>query len=235
MTFSLTAQYNSTPPTVGNKQHSELQIDATGRLLVSPGGDVASAAADSGNPVKIGAVFNTTPAAVTNGQRVNLQASANGYLRNIIMGSATAEIVGLSDNADAVATTATTTRLATISRNTAFSTANNWGRVMQAGTGLGLYTERGPYSYNRRIADGQVKATAGFLHTITVAPTGTPAAGVLTIYDSASETGTVIFSCALPASVFLPFTVTIDAPFTTGLYCGFDGTLTNTQVTFSYR
>ncbi len=41
-------------------------------------GNVASGVADSGNPLKIGAVFNTALPTVTNGQRVNLQSDANG-------------------------------------------------------------------------------------------------------------------------------------------------------------
>jgi hypothetical protein len=46
----------------------------------SVGGNVASAATDSGNPVKIGAVFLTTQPTVTNNQRVNLQATNRGAL-----------------------------------------------------------------------------------------------------------------------------------------------------------
>lgn len=41
-------------------------------------GNVASAATDSGNPVKIGGVFNTTQPTVTTGQRVDAQMSARG-------------------------------------------------------------------------------------------------------------------------------------------------------------
>jgi hypothetical protein len=43
-------------------------------------GNVASASADSGNPVKTGAVFNTSLPTVTNGQRVDTQADLNGRL-----------------------------------------------------------------------------------------------------------------------------------------------------------
>ena len=41
-------------------------------------GNVASGAADAGNPVKAGGVFNTTQPTVTNGQRVDNQATARG-------------------------------------------------------------------------------------------------------------------------------------------------------------
>lgn len=43
-------------------------------------GNVASAATDSGNPVKMGAIFNTTPPTFTTGQRVNLQTNSRGSL-----------------------------------------------------------------------------------------------------------------------------------------------------------
>ena len=43
-------------------------------------GNVASAASDSGNPVKVGGVYNSSPITLTNGQRGDLQLDANGYL-----------------------------------------------------------------------------------------------------------------------------------------------------------
>jgi hypothetical protein len=43
-------------------------------------GNVASLSADSGNPVKIGAVYNTTMPSPATGQRVNAQANAFGEL-----------------------------------------------------------------------------------------------------------------------------------------------------------
>jgi hypothetical protein len=50
------------------------------------------------------------------------------------------------------------------------------------------------YSYSRKTADGQVKASAGFVHTVTFSATGTVTAGVITLYDATSETGTVLWS-----------------------------------------
>jgi len=88
---------------------------------------------------------------------------------------------------------------------------------------------------SRKTADGQVKAGAGRLHTITVAPlTATPTAGLLTVYDSLTETGTVLYSEWIFATA-PGHTVIIDAPFATGLFIGYDGTLANVGVTASYR
>ena len=90
------------------------------------------------------------------------------------------------------------------------------------------------YSVTRVIADGQIKGSAGVVHTITIAPTGSVVAGVLTVYNSLTETGTVLFSVSLPVTTFTPFTVTLDAAASTGIYVGFDGTLSNVGVTVTY-
>lgn len=66
---------------VGGSDGANLQtlsVDTSGHPQVV--GSVASAATDSGNPVKIGAKFNTTLPTVTNGQRVDGQANAFGEL-----------------------------------------------------------------------------------------------------------------------------------------------------------
>jgi hypothetical protein len=101
--------------------------------------------------------------------------------------------------------------------------------------GTPLSTDVGPYSYSRKTADGQVKGSAGFLHLLAIAPTGSVVAGVLTIYDALTETGTVIFSTSLPITTFTPLIIPIDVSFATGLFIGFDATLANVQVLASYR
>lgn len=96
-------------------------------------------------------------------------------------------------------------------------------------------TEIGPYQYSRATADKQIKAGSGFVHSITIAGlTATPTAGLMTVYDSLSETGTVIYAEWVFATV-VGHTVVLDVPFTTGLYVGFDATLANAQATVSYR
>ena len=98
-----------------------------------------------------------------------------------------------------------------------------------------LYAENGPYLLGRATADAQIKATAGFVHTVSIAPlTATPTAGLMTIYDSATETGTVIYAEWVFATD-VGHTITLDVPAGTGIYVGFDATLANVQVTVSYR
>lgn len=88
---------------------------------------------------------------------------------------------------------------------------------------------------SRKTADDQVKAGAGYLHTVTIAPTtATPTAGLLTIYDSLTEANTILYSEWVFATA-PGHTITLDIPFGTGLYVGYDGTLTNVSVTVSYR
>lgn len=43
-------------------------------------GSVASASADSGNPVKVGSIFNSTNPTFTNGQRADVQSNRNGHV-----------------------------------------------------------------------------------------------------------------------------------------------------------
>lgn len=93
----------------------------------------------------------------------------------------------------------------------------------------------GPYLLGRATADAQIKAGAGFIHTISIAGlTATPTAGLLTVYDSLTETGTVVYAEWVFATV-VGHTITLDIPVSTGIYVGFDGTLANVQATISYR
>jgi hypothetical protein len=57
-------------------------VDTTGHLLVTAAGDIAHDAADSGNPVKIGAkAISATPTAVVANDRTDLYADLYGQLR----------------------------------------------------------------------------------------------------------------------------------------------------------
>lgn len=96
-------------------------------------------------------------------------------------------------------------------------------------------TQAPPYTYGRVTADGQIKASAGFIHSISIAGlTATPTAGLMTVYDSTTEAGTVIYSEWVFATV-VGHTIELDVTAATGIYVGFDGTLANAQVTVAYR
>lgn len=89
--------------------------------------------------------------------------------------------------------------------------------------------------YSRKTADGQVKAGPGSIHAITVSPlTATPTAGLLSVYDSLTETGTVVYSEWVFATAVGHSIVLEGATCDTGIYVGFDGTLANVAVTVVY-
>lgn len=75
--------YKSSPSTLSDGEQDTLRLTAAGQLRTSAEGNVAHDAADSGNPVKIGAIGRATweAAASTAADRVNLSADLYGRLR----------------------------------------------------------------------------------------------------------------------------------------------------------
>jgi hypothetical protein len=84
--------YNSTLNTVPDGKGGALAIDSNQRLILGTGtavigsviaaGDVASDAADSGNPVKVGLKVNVTSPTFTDGDRADMQGDINAFLKN---------------------------------------------------------------------------------------------------------------------------------------------------------
>ena len=104
----------------------------------------------------------------------------------------------------------------------------------------GVYKVEGQFSYKVCTADCQVKATPGFVHTVTCATAAgaaVAAAGALTIRDATTETTPIAATIGIPATAFVPFTVTIDSVMTAGIYFAYDGALTAASVscTIAYR
>lgn len=92
-----------------------------------------------------------------------------------------------------------------------------------------------PYRSATLTADGLVKTGTGFLHTITFSQAdAAPTAGSIIIYDNTAESGTILFTHTQTTAVFMPVTVTLDIPFTTGLYVGFT-TTADVSVTLSFK
>lgn len=84
-------------------------------------------------------------------------------------------------------------------------------------------------------SDLQVKAGAGFIHTVTfTCNDAAPTAGSIIIYDSLTETGSELFNHTFTTTPFAPFTVTLDNSFATGLFVGFT-TTADVNVFISYR
>ena len=92
------------------------------------------------------------------------------------------------------------------------------------------------YNYFSPItASAQVKATPGFLHTLTITQNdAAPTAGTITVYDNAAATGTVIWRWTFTTAVFLPFSILLDVKFATALYIDIT-TAADVNVMCSYR
>lgn len=98
--------------------------------------------------------------------------------------------------------------------------------------GVALTEDR--YTPIRVTADAQIKASAGYVKSITLTPNGTITAGVITLYNNTAESGTQIFSMYVPTG-FLGGTFMINGVCSTGIYAGFDGTVANVAASISYR
>lgn len=86
------------------------------------------------------------------------------------------------------------------------------------------------------VADGLVKTGAGMVHTVTISQAdAAPTAGTIQVRDAtAAGAGTVIFAWELTTAVFIPFTITLDVTFATGLYIDFT-TTADVNVVCSFR
>ncbi len=86
-------------------------------------------------------------------------------------------------------------------------------------------TTTGPYEHSHNTSDAQIKAAAGFLHSLTFACTdAVPTAGSIIVYDNTAESGTIIYSEWFTTTPFRGYTVVLDVAFRTGLYVGFTTT-----------
>lgn len=110
----------SLPVTLASNQ-TALSVSQSGTWTVqqgtppwSVGGNVASGATDSGNPVKVGGVFNTALPTITNGQRGDIQLDASA--RQIIAPLTNSSIVKaqLQDNAGTAVVLGQTTMSASL-------------------------------------------------------------------------------------------------------------------------
>lgn len=89
--------------------------------------------------------------------------------------------------------------------------------------------------YTRVTADGLVRTGNGVLQSISIAPTtAAPTAGLLTVYDSLTEAGTIIYSEWVFATT-PGHTIALDCNVSTGIYVGYDGTLANVSCTVTHR
>lgn len=159
-----------------------------------------------------------------------------GKARDAVAGAADVGILGL-----AVANEAQTNLTGTdgdytpvgVNRKGTVYTAETLAPVYEDNT-LGKAVVEHRYTNGRVTADGQIKSGAGFIHKVTFAATGAVTAGVITIYDSLTETGTIIWSGTIQVALN-PVTIHLNVPTGTGIYVGYDGTIANVSTTVAYR
>ena len=94
-------------------------------------------------------------------------------------------------------------------------------------------------NYTRVTADRQVSTNSTAapvrLHTVSIAPTtATPTAGLLTIYDSAAESGNIVYSEWVFATTE-GHTIILDVDCYTGIYVSYDATLANVSCTVAWQ
>lgn len=92
------------------------------------------------------------------------------------------------------------------------------------------------YSYSGiKTADAQIKASAGFIHSITISCNdAAPTAGSVIIYDNTAESGTQVYNETFTTTVFRGYSVILDVVCSTGIYVGFT-TTADVNVQISYR
>jgi hypothetical protein len=91
------------------------------------------------------------------------------------------------------------------------------------------------YTYSAvAVADVQIKATPGILHSVTISPNDSaPTAGTIIIYDSLTEANTQVFNYTTTTAYFVPFTIILDYNMLTGIYIGFT-TVADVNVSVAY-
>ena len=101
-------------------------------VATTPAGNVASGAADSGNPIKVGGKYNSTPPTLTDGQRGDAQVGTRGSISTTLFAQNSATAIA-AVNPQADATTNSTAALAASSLGYVYN-GTTWDRVRSDGT-----------------------------------------------------------------------------------------------------
>lgn len=200
------------------------------------GGNVASGAADSGNPVKVGAVYNSTLPTLTNGQRADLQIGTRGSLDvTLLSQDNTIAIAAASTNSDGFATSAAASHLQVQAigvgyNNTTLerlrSNTDSAALVTLTTAGAGTTNSADQTNYNGRgvqvglnittaggtptltcSIQGKDSASAVYYNILTSAAIGTTGFTNLTVYPGAAVTTNVSAAQPLPRTWRISCTV----------------------------
>lgn len=233
--------------TTANASLSSIDTKLTAPLVVAQStasslnaqvvGSVAGATADSGNPVKVGAIYNATPPTYTTGQRTDLQATSRGEtLVALANGSAQVSVSAPTD----AQSVGTSLWVANISR--LFNGSNyDRGRSIQGvdGTGLGVLASAispvsaasaaiTPVVTSAVASNLVVKASAGNLYGFQV--TSGASAGYVLLFNATSlpadgaVTPIKCYAIAANSTIGVDFRPGPPVRFGTGITIGFSTT-----------
>lgn len=173
-------------------------------LNASVTGNVASNAADNGNPVKVGGVYNAAPPVFTSGRRGDLQLDICGNMKVALAASTGTALATAASNADSVAAETTAIDLVTVDRNTVWDTAA-WQRMRGDANGVVVQPALSSAFWSYAAASGgivntatavAIKAAAGagvrnYLTTLTIGHDALGGATEIAVRDGAA--GTVLW------------------------------------------
>lgn len=170
-------------------------------------GNVADAASDSGNPVKVGGVNKSTPPTLTDGQRgdVNLDTRENVKISIWTPNGNTAQTYG-ADNADGSAVSGTAGRISAMARNQVFN-GTTWDRMRGDATD-GTLVNLG--SNNDVTVSGAVTATPEKASSATLANVSTSTSSATLLASNSARKKAVIVNDST-AILYVKFGTTASA------------------------
>jgi hypothetical protein len=210
-TSHIIGKYNATPPSLTDGQTVQVRVTSAGALVTDGAGTITSVVPGTG-ATSLGKAEDAVHASGDTG--VQMLGVANEAGSNL-------------SGTDGDYTPLRTNRAGTVYNQdtTAPVYENNT-------SGKAIVEEN--YSTTRVTADGQIKASAGYVRHISFSATGTVTAGVITLYNNTAESGTVIWSGTVQVGT-APVTVPINADLATGIYVGYDGTVANVATHVAWR
>lgn len=190
-----------------------LQVSSTGSSGVVTG-NVASAATDSGNPVKVAGKYNATLPTFTDGQRADLQLDSRGALRVIAMRSTGLELTAANAAADGSSNSITANYSFAFPH---FYNGSSWDRAKKPASTSRLLSAAA--STNSTL----VKGSAGDLFRVT-GYNSKASAVYLKLYNKATAptcgTDTPVQTHYIPATAKFDIEFTVPYYFATGIgYC----------------
>lgn len=155
---------SGTPLTITGSLLTVTTVTTVSTVTTLTGGGVASGAADSGNPVKVGGKYNSSPVTLTDGNRGDLQLDVNGYLKvNVVTALGLAQGSTTSGQTGSMIMGAVTTAAPTYTTaQTAYMSLDTGGALRVSGIWQGVAAAAPPANVVRVGATGS-GATGGLM------------------------------------------------------------------------